>query len=208
MNGLSDIRRQAIEELINISFGQAVASLAEVLGGRLELGVPKVQVVSPLEVINILSASIQEKDEVSLVQQAFSGDFFGEAVLALPGRAGENLMYLVTEDGGFSPDMEVDKLRLEVILEVSNIVIGACLGQFSSLLETTISYKPPNVFLYQITSDRFREHIRAKGSEALLIYTKFTQKEREVTGYLFFFLSDQCLDWVYREVDRFLELNT
>lgn len=208
MSGLTDIRRQAIEELINISFGQAVASLAEVLGGHLQLDVPKVQSVSPLEVINILSASIEEKDEVSLVQQAFSGDFFGEAVLALPGRAGENLMYLVMEDGGFSPDMEVDKLRLEVILEVSNIVIGACMGQFSSLLNTVISYSPPNVFLYRITSDRFREHIRAKGPEALLIYTKFAHEERAVTGYLFFFLSDQCLDWLYKEVDNFLEFNT
>ena len=205
MVDLTDDRREALVELINIGFGQAVGALSEILSGRLRINVPEVTIVGPQEVEELLAAQIHEKDEVSLVQQVFRGDFSGEAVLALPGRSGDGLLALLAGGGDSLPEMEADKLRQEVVLEVGNIVIGTCMGQFSDLLNTSIAYSPPAVSIFELTSERFREHLTTKEQDALLIHNTFSQDEQQVHGYLFFFLTQECLDWLFRELDRFLE---
>ncbi|MBF0524408.1 MAG: hypothetical protein HQK56_04850 [Deltaproteobacteria bacterium] len=201
----TDERHEALVELINICFGRAMASLAELLETHIHLSVPVIRSVNPEEVIKVLTASIEDKDEVTIVQQAFGGEFAGEAVLALPGWTSQSLVSMLTEQSGFTSDLEIDKLNLEVILEVGNIVIGACLGQFAELLESRISYSPPAVFLDRITSAGLKERLTTREIDALLVQTKFSHREREVTGYLFFFLSQFCLEGLFGAVDRFIK---
>lgn len=63
--------------------------------------------------------------------------------MALPGLAGRELVVMLGEDSGFQPALEMGQLEMEALLEVGNVVIGACLGQFAELLETSLTYTTP-----------------------------------------------------------------
>jgi chemotaxis protein CheC len=174
---------------------------------QIEINVPWVRLVNPEEIGAILiKPLVAEHGEVTLVQQVFHGDFHGEAVLAFPGRhTVASLVRMLEEDSGFRPDMEIDKLEIEVLLELSNIVIGACLGKLAGLLKTTISFRPPRIFRRHVSQVSIEEGISSSKNEALLIQTSFRVAEREVTGYLLIFLTSDCLNWLFKTVDEFVE---
>lgn len=205
MTLLTEERREALQEMMNIGFGRSMASLADLLGVFIELSVPDVKVIRAEGLLDYLLSVMEGNEELSLVQQGFRGDFFGEAVLALPGMAGRELVIMLSEDSGFNPAMEMGHLEMEALLEVGNVVIGACLGQFAELLETSLSFSPPMVLVENIHSLQLQEVFRARPGQALLIQTNFKVDQRAVTGYLLILLPEECLNWIYREVDSFLE---
>ena len=67
---LTDERRDALTELLNIGFGRSIASLAEMLGIYIKISVPSIRVVSPDETADILSAADEGQTEVTLIQQS------------------------------------------------------------------------------------------------------------------------------------------
>lgn len=202
---LTDERREALQEMINIGFGRSMASLAELLGVYIELSVPDICAVEGDQIFDLLLTSLGVPEDVSLVRQTFRGQFFGEAVLALSGRAGRELVVMLGEDSGFHPSLEMSQLEMEALLEVGNVVIGACLGQFADLLETNLSFNPPVVLMENIHSHQAREVLSARPGQALMIRTQFRVDQRAVTGFLLIFLPLECLAWVYHAVDHFVE---
>ncbi|MBI9085983.1 MAG: chemotaxis protein CheC [Desulfobacterales bacterium] len=201
---LTDDHRDALSEMINISFGRSMASLAELLGVFIHISVPQVSVIEADKIIEFLEESFDASEEISLIQQVFRGDFFGEAALALSADSCTNLVSMLTEEIGFAPQMETDKLELEALLEVGNIVIGACLGRFAELLGTVLTFDPPEIFWDRLSADRIRDRITARGDEVLRIHAKFDLKDRKAEGYLFVFLSHQCMAWLFSETDKFM----
>jgi chemotaxis protein CheC len=205
MIDLTEERRDALTELLNIGFGRSIASLAEMLGIYIQISVPSVRVIQPHEIVEMLSEAEVGPSEVTLIQQSFRGEFNGEAVLALPGTVGHALSRMLEIDCGFSPEMETDKLHLEVLLELGNIVIGACLGKFAEILKSLLSFNPPQIFQDNIQLDRLKQVVSFPDYGALLILTRFKLENEEVAGYMFIFINSDFLETLFQAVDRFLE---
>ena len=204
MIALTEERRDALTELLNIGFGRSIASMADLVGFYIQISVPSVRIIQPHDIVDVLLQSNVDRGEVTLIQQAFRGEFSGEAVLALPGKAGWALTRMLDIDCGFHPDMAPDKLQLEVLLELGNIVIGACLGKFAEILDCTLSFNPPQVFLDNVHLDRFKQAVSLPEGGALLVLTSFRLEREEVTGYMFIFIGSDCQGSLFRAVDRFL----
>jgi chemotaxis protein CheC len=202
---LSADRREALQELINIGFGRSAAALAELLGAYIVLSVPEVELVRSSDLMDMLFPALDVDDEVSLVKQSFQGDFLGEAVLALSSGSAKGLVMMLTEQAGFQPDMELGQLEIEALLEVGNLVIGACLGQFADLLHTTLTFNPPVIQVERYGSLKKLDEDTSHPGQALLIKTQFKMSERQATGFLLIFLLPDRLDWLFREVDNFME---
>ena len=202
---LTEERSGALSELINIGFGLSMGSLADILGIFIELSVPRVQMVRSHELIYVLMDSVSGNDEVTLINQNFRGEFFGEAVLALPKKASQTLADILDKTCGFRPEMEIDKLEMEALLELGNVVIGACLGKFAELLETSISFSPPRIFLDNVSLERFKSKTTVSDRMVLVIHTNFNLEEKEVSGCLLIFLDENCLEWLFSAIDSFLE---
>ena len=147
MSLLTADQRAALTELVNISFGRSMAALSDLLGVFINLSVPEVRITRAGQVLDYLESVFGEDRQLTLVQQTFNGDFFGEAALTLPHQSGATLVQMLDEQSGFRPAMEPDALEMEVLLEVGNIVIGACLSQFAQMLNTQLSFDPPAGFL-------------------------------------------------------------
>ena len=202
---LNPNQRDALKEMINISFGRSVASLADFLGVFIQMNVPDVQLVKAEDMSRFLEDFFGPSAEIHLVQQTFHGEFFGEAVLALSAYSSASLVKTLTRQSGFSPEITGDRLELEVLLEVANIVMGSCLGRFAELLNTSLAFDPPELFLHRLEICKFRERVTTKKDDALLIHTQFQLDDSEAQGYIFAFLSTECLLWLLSSVDDFLK---
>jgi chemotaxis protein CheC len=191
-------QRDALSELINIGFGRAAASLSRLTGHRVQLEVPQVMICPVDELGDTLRPYID--GEIASVHQVFSGPVAGDALLVLDQRSGGMLKELLTNEPALP--LSIDASAREVIAEVGNILLNACLGMFGNLLKVQVSFAVPHVTLEGLEAVVESVVIEREGLRyALVVHAGFRLKGGSVTGYLIIVLSVASIDRLLRAVD-------
>ena len=138
---LSAVQHDALVELLNIGFGRAGASLSKLTGQRVLLEVPQVA-VRPLDQLNQALSELV-KDEVATVHQVFRGPVGGDALLLLDPAAASVLKELLTDERALP--LEIDASAREVLTEVGNVLLNACIGTFGNLLKVPVAFSVPDI---------------------------------------------------------------
>lgn len=197
---LSLLQKDALTELINIGYGRAAGALSELTGYRIQLEVPQVAMHAIEDIAPMLADVVQ--GEVASVNQVFSGPIAGNALLLLDERAALMLSRLLSEDR--SVDREFDASAREIVTEVGNILLNACLGVFGNLLQVHVSFAVPR--LHVETVQHVLESVTLEAEEklryGLMIHTRFHLRGSDVTGYLVIILGITSLDRLLRELDK------
>ncbi|HEX5883304.1 MAG TPA: hypothetical protein VFY67_02045, partial [Pyrinomonadaceae bacterium] len=95
----------------------------------------------------------------------------------------------------------LDESAREVLTEVGNILLNACLGMFGNLLNVRVTFSVPRLHLETLdeliasTTDKPEMHY------ALVVYTAFQLRDSSVKGFLVIVLSVTSLDRLIQEVD-------
>jgi len=194
---LTDNQRDSLTELINIAFGRAAASLSELTGFRVLINVPKVDILSINELISALNGFIN--GEVATVHQIFTGQVAGDALLMLDYDGAPALTSRLTDE----EVKRIDVSSKEVLIEVGNILLNACLGTFGNMLQVHITFSVPRLHLSQLndmlsTLVIGKEEIRY----ALVITTRFRLKDSEIGGYLVIVLGVGSLDRLIEGIEK------
>lgn len=194
---LTERQRDSLKELINIAFGRAASSLSELTGHRVLIDVPQVSIYAINELIPNLANLI--KEEVATVHQIFTGRMAGDALLILDYRGATALTSLLTDE-----EIEnIDVSAKEVLIEVGNILLNACLGTFGNMLKVHITFSVPRLHLSQL--DDMLNTLVIGNEElryALLIATAFKLKNSEIGGYLVIVLGVGSLDKLLEAIER------
>jgi len=192
-------QHDALTELINIGYGRAASALSELTGYRVALEVPRIVMLRIDEVATQLSDLV--KGDVASVNQVFSGPIAGNAVLMLDERAACALSRLLSEETPVADSF--DTSDREIITEVGNILLNACLGVFGNLLQVQVSFSVPRLnvagiggILKTITVESHELHY------GLMIHTQFRLRSSDVSGYLVIVLGITSLDRLLRELDQ------
>jgi len=196
---LTERQRDAISELINIAFARTGAALSELTGHRVLLEAPEVSVHPTTELPAALAKFIP--GEIASIHQVFGGPVAGDALLLLNHDGAVHLTDLLT-DGGGPPSSRLDESAREVLTEVGNILLNACLGMFGNLLDVRVSFSVPR--LHMDTLDDLLASLIEGGSEpqyALVVYTAFQIRDSSVKGFLVMVLSVTSLDRLIHEVE-------
>ena len=196
---LTERQRDAISELINIAFSRTGAALSELTGHRVMLNAPEVSVHPTTELPAALAKFIP--GEIASIHQVFGGPVAGDALLLLNHDGAVHLTDLLT-DGGGAPSSRLDESAREVLTEVGNILLNACLGMFGNLLDVRVSFSVPRLHLE--TLDELLASLIEGGSEpqyALVVYTAFQIRDSSVKGFLVMVLSVTSLDRLIHEVE-------
>jgi chemotaxis protein CheC len=201
---LNEVQRDALVELLNIGFGRAGAALSKLTQQRVLLDVPHVAIHPVSQLTAVLAELV--KDEVASVHQVFSGPVGGDAVLILDPTAATTLKELLTDEP--SLPLTLDASSREVLTEVGNILLNACIGTFGNLLRVPISFSVPDIDVasLQLVVNR----ILGEGDAfryALVVTAGFRLRDAEVTGYVVIVLTVQSLtrllvaveDWERRQ---------
>jgi chemotaxis protein CheC len=195
---LTAVQKDALIELLNIGFGRAAASLSQLTGQRVMLEVPTVSVHPIAELKNTLKPLI--RDEVASVHQIFSGPVGGDALLILDYAAAGMLKELLTDEPPLP--LPLDASAREVLTEVGNILLNACLGTFGNLLQVQVSFSVPQLNLDTLSDVLQSLLVNREGLRyALVVHAGFRLRDTEVTGYLVIVLSVASLDRLIRAVE-------
>ena len=200
---LTDRQRDAIAELINIAFARTGAALSELTGHRVLLNAPEVSVHLTTELPGALAKFIP--GEIASIHQVFGGPVAGDALLLLNHDGAVHLTDLLTE-GSAPPSSRLDESAREVLTEVGNILLNACLGMFGNLLDVRVSFSVPRLHLD--TLDDLLASLISGDKEpqyALVIYTAFQIRDSSVKGFLVMVLSVSSLDRLIHEVEAWEE---
>jgi chemotaxis protein CheC len=97
----------------------------------------------------------------------------------------------------------LDGAAREVITEVGNILLNACLGAFGNLLKVQVSFTVPSLQIDSV--EKVLRSITIADRElqyALLIHTRFHLRVSNVSGYLVIILGVSSLERLIVELKR------
>jgi chemotaxis protein CheC len=196
---LTDRQSDALGEFINIAFSRTASSLSEITGHRVLLDVPQVHVY-PIEDVATNLAKFLPGD-VASIHQPFDGAIAGDAFLILNYEGAVRLTDLLTD--GAASQVELDESAREVLTEVGNILLNACLGMFGNVLNVRVGFSVPNLHLEAL--DDLIDSIKKQRTGlryAIVVYTSFRIRESAVKGYLVLVLSVVSLNRLIAEIDN------
>lgn len=200
---LTERQRDAVSELINIAFSRTGAALSELTGQRVILNAPEVSVHPTTELPEKLAQFMP--GDVASIHQVFGGPVAGDALLLLNHDGAVQLTDLLT-DGHAPSSNRLDESAREVLTEVGNILLNACLGMFGNLLDVHVSFSVPRLHMEML--DDLLVSINTAAGEpryALVVYTAFQIRDSAVRGFLVMVLSVTSLDRLIQEVDAWEE---
>lgn len=132
--------RDQYQEIANVAMGRAGDLLARMLEAFVVLPIPNVNILAVSELTMALNA-VAEDDSISAVCQGYIGaGICGEALLLFHDSSFEDLANLMRYEG----DLD-DSGQLEVLMDVANILIGACLKGIADQLDMHFSQGHPVV---------------------------------------------------------------
>jgi chemotaxis protein CheC len=155
--------------------------------------------VYPIESIAQVMADLVQ-GEVATVHQTFRGPVAGDALLLLNQERALALTGLLIPDE--VPPTRLDASAREVLTEVGNILLNACLGSLSNLLGLHITFSVPSVHLEALVLLMDSLLVAEQTVRyALVVRTNFRQRDNAVTGYVLLILSVSSLDRLLQAID-------
>lgn len=196
---LNSAQRDALVELLNIGFGRAAAALSQLTGQRVLLEVPQIS-VQPVELLDQALRPLLA-DEVASVHQIFSGNVAGDALLVLDYKAAGMLKELLTDESPLP--LPLDASAREVLTEVGNILLNACLGTFGNILKVQVSFSVPQLSLETLHAVIQSLLVNKEGVRySMIVHAGFRLRDTEVKGYIVIVLSVASLDRLLRAVEQ------
>jgi chemotaxis protein CheC len=199
---LTDRQNDSLSEFINIAFARTGAALSELTGHRVMLNPPEVSIYPTIELGQALAKFVP--GDVASIHQVFVGPVGGDALLLLNHDGAVQLADLLTDEQ--TPSKYLDESAREVLTEVGNILLNACLGMFGNMLHVHVSFSVPRLHLESL--DELINSLITDKDElhyALVVYTAFHVRDSEVSGYLVMVLSVASLDRLILEVEAWEE---
>jgi chemotaxis protein CheC len=188
-------QRDALSELVNIGMGQAGDSLSRLFDTFIQLSIPRITLVQPCDVTAAIAGMVDARGPIVAVRQAFSSRIRGEAIALYSAGGCDALADLVTY-----PDVTSD----ELLLEISNILVGACVGGLAAQFSLDLSFSPPSILGRHRSIDDLLDTECLPWQNALLAEVNFRVEDRPFQCHLLTFWPDESIAVLFRAVDSFL----
>ena len=197
---LNQEQRETMQEVTNIAMGQASAKLAQLLGVFVKLSIPQVNFVEMTEINQTLAMIVGNDTVVSAVRQAYSGPIRGEAITIFDDRDGHHdLADLLGYDEELTPETEQ-----ELLLDTSNLLVGACVSGIARLLNMDLTFAPPAVLAKGTPIGALLKNSDQDWEYALVVEVNFTLEERRFTCHLTQLMPESSLMVLRESLDLFL----
>ncbi len=191
---------EVLQEVINIGMGQAGASLAKLFDVFVNLSVPRVSWVNDADFIDQVEKLVEgHGSSWAGVRQAFYNQLEGEA-FAIYGAAGcQQLAGLIGYVDGDNGAEE------ELLLDVTNILVGACLVGVAKQIGKKLDFVAPTlVGMGKPISDLLYKRDR-EWDQCLLIEVNFCLEEGDFSCHLVTLMSEASIEQLRSGLIDFME---
>ncbi|MBQ2088237.1 MAG: flagellar motor switch phosphatase FliY [Selenomonas sp.] len=138
---LTDIEKDALGEIGNISMGSAATTLSVLLGHKVNITTPTVSVSS--------MSIIQEQYPMPylIVEVGYTIGIDGNNVLAIQAQDAAIIADLMMGGDGTNPDTEINEIAMSAVGESMNQMMGTVATSLSTMFNKKIDISPPKVNL-------------------------------------------------------------
>lgn len=162
---LSDIERDALGEIGNISMGSAATTLSVLLGHRVSITTPQVSIDT--------LASIKDHYPMPylIVEVGYTHGIEGNNILAIQAQDALIIADLMMGGDGTAPPEELNELHMSAVGEAMNQMMGAVSTSLSMMFNKKIDISPPKINLIDLAKeDKVTEIV---GSEEKVVRVSF-----------------------------------
>ena len=200
---LSEDQRDALQEIANIGMGLAGARLATLLGEFIQLSIPSITPVRVEDLPAVLSEFVGGQEFVTVVRQAFTCDVRGEALVLL----GDDAIPELWELMGYDPLLDTldTASEQEVLIDLSNLITGACLSCMFEQLGRSLTFSPPTLMGRRVSLTNLLRPEAMAWDLSLLVEVKFSIENHTFCAHLVMFTGQDSLKTLKMALDELLE---
>ncbi|MDN5345250.1 MAG: chemotaxis protein CheC [Clostridia bacterium] len=188
---LNALHLDALKEIGNIGAGNAATALANMLGGRIQMTVPRAGVLPLQEIASLVG---YEEEPVACVEFSVSGP------------APSKIFFLLNEPSAFllidlllgkpqGTTIELDEMGSSVLTEMGNILTGSFLNAFAGFCHLTFTPSVP-AFAFDMLGAVLSAAFLEGGyfsDRALVIETRFYSEMVTISGHFFLIPENEAL---------------
>lgn len=137
---LNSLQIDVLKEIGNIGAGNAATALSKMISKRIDMDVPKVNI---LEFKNVAELVGGPETEVIGIYFKVSGDITGSIMVLMDKKSAKKLTNLLM--GRNDAEDELDDMDLSALQEVGNILSGSYLSSLSTLTNLNLSMSIPSL---------------------------------------------------------------
>jgi len=192
-NELND-KLDLFREVCNVAMGQAGKNLAKLLDIFVELPVPNISIVHSNE-LSMAIAEIDRNDRVSAVSKGFvSKGLKGEAIILFSDTQAASLNKLL----GYDKQDELSEL--ETLMDMSNIIVGACLAGIAKQLQLNVTHTTPIILGLHCNLEELVSRNVSRWEELLMVEIAYSVSAANVNFELLLLLPKDCLEATYERL--------
>lgn len=189
-------------EVCNVAMGRAGKNLAKLLNIFVELPVPNISIVHSNE-LSMAIAEIDRNESVSAVSKGFVAQGLkGEAIILFSDTHIKSLNALL----GFDEEEEISEL--ETLMDISNIIVGACLRGIANQLQLDITHTTPIVLGMHCNLEELVSKNVSRWKELLMVEIAYSIPSEKVNFELLLLLPKDCLNSTYERLVSLEEMHS
>ena len=160
--GVTDIERDALGEIGNISMGSAATTLSVLLGRKVSITTPTVSVSS--------MSTLKEKYPLPflVVEVGYSVGIEGNNVLCIQSRDAAIIADLMMGGDGTNPESELNEIHMSATGEAMNQMMGAVATSLSSMFNKKIDITPPAITLVDLGTEEIISKLLDKAEPIMM----------------------------------------
>lgn len=196
---LTQDQQEALQEIANIGMGQAGSSIAQVFDHFVQLSIPRILILGADDMAGALEKLVNVR-QITAVRQAFHGRMRGEAIVLYGDQRCNDLADLM----GYEHTLD-HVGELELLLDVTNILVGACLGGIAEQLHTDIGFSAPSLMADGVPASALLRVEDVSWRSALLVEVNFRLEQRSFACHLVILMAEAEIRIMAEALDHFLE---
>lgn len=163
----------AFRETVNVSMGYAAALIAKVLDVFVHLPIPHVNVLEPGELQMLLADANRARQLTAICQSYIGSGIAGEALL----------MFYDSEVADIAQLMEhgsANYQEMEVLIDLSSVLIGACLSSIANQLDVSFSVGHPQVLGEYTSIDELIELNQRRWAKTQAVEISYSLEQQNI----------------------------
>ncbi|AFV02556.1 Flagellar motor switch protein FliN [Dehalobacter sp. UNSWDHB] len=159
---LTDMEKDAMGEIANISMGTAATTLSQLVGKRVEITAPKVDLTTAQKIFEDYPVPHV------LIDVKYKKGIEGSNMLVLSREDGSIIVDLMMGGTGKSPTNELSDIQLSGISEAMNQMMGSAATSMSTMFNSVVDITPPRVIVAEEENEVYELSKNLNADEPLI----------------------------------------
>ncbi|MCC2114861.1 flagellar motor switch phosphatase FliY [Bacillus halotolerans] len=171
VHDLSDMERDAIGEIGNISFGSSATALSTLLNQKVDITTPNVTVIPRSKISDAFP------EPYVAIEVNYTEGFSGSNLLVVEQSDAAIIADLMIGGDGKGADPSLGEIHLSAVQEAMNQMMGSAATSMSTVFSKKIDISPPRVELLDVNEEKGTDRIPA---DEMLVKVSFRLKVGEL----------------------------